>query len=146
MNEMIDSMLNAKILTINILYGFFAVFLLMLQQTLDYTAALPHPTLAGIGLIASAVGGTVSWLWERRKNPRASLRTNIAFAMGIGILVGLVSYDYLITSKSLVNLWLGCLIMAGFSNQLCWGLVALITRKKITEIFKLQEEETEQNK
>lgn len=140
MEKMIDIIFNTKLLFINLAYVGMSLLLFALQATLNYTAALPHPTLAALGLTMACVGGVVSWFWERRKNPRASLRTNIVFALGIGLLFGLFSYDYLVAQNNKVNLWLACLVAAGFSNQMCWGFVAIISKRKISEIFNVEEE------
>jgi len=140
MARMIHLALNAKLALINLAYAGLIFAFMLAEQALDYTAKLPHPTLAGVGLIVAGIGGVMSWLWERRKNKNASLRTNISFACGIGILVGLLSYDYLVTKNDAVNLWLGCLIAAGFANQVCWGLVAIVVRKKVSDVFHLEQD------
>ncbi|MCD9188255.1 MAG: hypothetical protein LUM44_17700 [Pyrinomonadaceae bacterium] len=138
--KMIHSLLNAKLFFFSSVYAGFCAFAFILQPVLNYTALLPHPTLAGLCMLMSAIGGILSYLWERKTNPRASLRTNIAFAWGLGIMVGLLTYDYFVVQRQMVNYWLGSFILMGFANQVIWGLLAVFVKKEGSRYLNIKED------
>lgn len=130
-----SEILNAKFFLFTLLYATFGALVMVAQNTSDYMASLPNTTLAGFGLGLAAFGGVVSYVWEKKQRKQASFRNNITFALGVGIFIGLISYDRLVVQNGMVNYWLGLLMAAGFANQMCIGLMALFARKRLKDFW-----------
>lgn len=134
-NLRMGELLNLKLMLFTASYGALMFSVLLFQVANDWASQMPDTTLAGIGLLMSMFGGVMSFLWEKKKNEQASLRTNITFALGIGIMVGLLTYNSLCVQRQMVAVWLAVLMASGFSNQMLWGLVVVKTKKSFSRIF-----------
>jgi hypothetical protein len=137
-NLRMSELLNIKLMLLSSFYLLAASSLLLFQAANDWASQMPDTTLAGIGLLMSAFGGLMSWLWEKKKNENASLRTNITFALGIGVMVGLLTYNSLCVQRQMVAVWLAVLMASGFSNQMLWGMVVIKTKKGFSKIFEVE--------
>lgn len=141
-NTMIHSHIS---LATTIAYGGFAFAVLLFQETTNYLAMLPDTTLAGLGLAFTAVGGIVSYFWENKRTGKASLRTNIAFAIFVGLVVGLLTYNSLVVERHLVTLWMALLLISGFANQGCLILIQKAFHKKAMDILHITDADLEKN-
>jgi hypothetical protein len=140
-----SEILNFKFFLFSIIYASFGAIALAVQSTSDYMAALPNTTLAGIGLALAMAGGVLSYFWEKSKRKNASLRTNIVFALGAGVVIGLISYDRLVVQYGMVNFWLALLIASGFSNQMCLGVMSLVLRRRLADFWRIKDKEIDDN-
>lgn len=132
-------------LATTVAYGFFAFAFLLFQETTNYLAMLPDTTLAGIGLLVAGFGGGISYLSENKRTGKASLRTNVAFAIFVGLVVGLLTYNSLVVERHLVTFWMALLLVSGFANQAALLLIQKAFQKQAMDFLHISNADLEQN-
>ncbi len=118
------------------LYLLASVAFVVLQDTVEWVSHLPDTTLAGLGLLFSVIGGLLSYLSEvktlaeSKSGKQASLRASVSFAIGVGLIVGLLSYAPLIVERKSPTSWLALILISGFVNQTFLALVKVSGKKR----------------
>jgi hypothetical protein len=132
-----SGMIGDKITLVSATYGFIATFTLFLQ--VNYLDQLPDTTLAGLALLLAGFGGVLSYYSEKRENAEAKLRANISFAIGIGMIVGLLSYQKLVVESQSAAWWLALILGCGYANQGLFKVLRIGSRKKAMELLHITE-------
>lgn len=100
---------------------------------------LPDTTLAGIGLLMAGIGGVASYYSELKKNKKASLRSNLGFAIMVALVFGLLSYKYLVITCQVPAVWFAILLISGFANQVLLKVIEVSAQRNAEKILHITE-------